>query len=68
MAKAKFVRQVILGRRPTILVGVETRSHRCHTRNGRPMAPARFSCVLENDLQSQETSWEKVSLEGGSGG
>jgi hypothetical protein len=65
--EAKFVRQTILGGRSSMLVRMDASSHRRHAGNGRPLAPGWFSFVLEDDLQSQEASWEKTNLEGGSG-
>ena len=64
--KAEFVRQAILGGRSSMLARMEASSHRRHAGNGRPLAPGWFSFVLEDDLQSQEASWEKTNLEGGS--
>ena len=44
---------------------METVSHRGHTGNRSPVGPGRFSHVLEDDLESQEASWEKTDSEAG---
>src|ERR1017187_6972684 len=45
---------------------MEKNYHRCHACNCGPLAPGRFSYVLETDLQSRGTGWEKADLEGSS--
>jgi hypothetical protein len=46
---------------------LEAVPHCRHSGNGGPVAPGRIPLVLEADLQSADTSWEKTDAEGGSG-
>ena len=46
---------------------METSSPRRHTGNCRPLAPGRFSYVLEANFQSPEAGWKETDAEGDSG-
>ncbi len=65
--KTESVRQTFLGCRLSILVRMEKGSHRCHSRDGGPMASRRLPGVLETDLQSAKADWTKTDFEASSG-
>lgn len=66
-AKNRSVRQALLGRCPSVLVGVETIVDRGYTRDCSSVAPGQFLLVLAVDLPVQDAGWEKADLAGTSG-
>ena len=60
-------RHALLGRRPSLLVRMETFVDRGYTRDCSPVAPDRFPLVLAADLQGQNVGREKTDVPGSSG-
>ena len=65
--KNRPARQALLGRRPSVLVKMETIADRGYTRDCSPVAPGRLSLLLAADLQGQDAGWEKTDVAGSSG-